>query len=1151
MTRDELRHSVADMLGEPVESVGLTENLIELGFDSIMLMGLTNRLRKRGIEVSFAELAERPTLAEWWELLSTRAALAERQPARAGDLVDPTRRFPLALMQHAYWIGRSDGQALGSVAAHLYVEFDGRDVQPDRLAAAVEALLRRHAMLRVAIGDDGTQRVLAEPPGPALTVHDFRRRPVEEVEAGLAGLRGALSHQMLPIERGQVLDIRLSLLPDGRTRLHLDVDMVAADAMSYRILLGDLAKLYARPDQALSDIGYSFAQYLADRPAVRGAAHERDRLWWAERLGDLPGAPQLPAPPRSPSGTATPAAQPSSADRVSTVRKHYWLSSSEKARLIERAHRHGVTPAMALAAIFAEVVGAWSAEPRFLLNLPLFNREPLHPDVDSLVGDFTGSVLLDVDLTHDLPFVNRVRDLQARLHTAGAHAGYSGVEVLRDLSRSRGEQALAPIVYTSALNLGELFDTGVRDCFGEPVWIISQGPQVLLDAQVTEVNGGLLLNWDIREAGFPDGVADAMFSAYRDMIARLADPDADWRRPASIGAPADQLDVRRQINATQADTSGRLLHEGFFTNAGRVPDAPALNYGADGTLTYGELADRALRVAACMVERGVRPGDPVSVELAKGPGQAIAVLGVLAAGAVYVPIGTDQPAARRQKIRRAAGVRVAITDHDTGASEVGIETAAGHPRPLARPVLLDPQALAYLLFTSGSTGEPKGVEVPHRAAMNTIDDLIDRYALGPADASLAVSALDFDLSVFDLFGPWSAGGRVVCLTEDARRDASQWAENVRAWGVTVINCVPSVLEMLLNAGTSEGWASSLRVALLGGDWVGTHLPALLHRHAPGCRFVALGGTTETAIHSTVCEVSEVPAAWRAIPYGTPMRNVACRVVDEHGRDRPDWVTGELWIGGPGVARGYRQDPDRTADRFLERDGVRWYRTGDLARYWPDGTLEFLGRRDHQVKVRGFRIELAEVEAALEQHPAVQRAIAAVVGGDRPRLAAAALTDAGEQSMRDGVRLLLPPHMVPEYVVPLSAFPLTANGKVDRRAVTALIDRAGAGVGSHVAPRTALERLIAQVAGEVLGAARVSADADFFGLGGDSVLATALVARLREALDTTDIPVRVIFAHRTIEQIAQHLTPWEAVAQIYLDVSALSDSELDARLAATP
>jgi mycobactin phenyloxazoline synthetase len=470
---------------------------------------------------------------------------------------------------------------------------------------------------------------------------------------------------------------------------------------------------------------------------------------------------------------------------------------------------------------------------------------------------------------------------------------------------------------------------------------------------------------------------------------------------------------------------------------------------------------------------------------------------------------------------------------------------------------VDEEQVAYVLFTSGSTGEPKGVEVPHRAAMNTIDDLDARFAVGPADRCLALSALDFDLSVYDVFGLLSAGGAVVLVDEADRREARPWAELVRRHRVTLLNCVPPLLDMLLLA-TGPGELAGLRAVLLGGDRVGTDLPGRLAERAPGCRFAGLGGTTETAIHSTVCEVvdARVPAHWRTVPYGTPLRNVRCRVVDPRGRDCPDWVPGELWIGGDGLALGYRGDPERTAAKFTEADGVRWYRTGDLARYRPDGTLEFLGRRDHQVKLGGFRIELGEVETGLAGHPAVRRAVAGLTDGPGVQLAAAVAAGPGttEEELRRWARAVLPPHMVPARIAVAAELPLTANGKLDRRAVRALWETRGPGEEGHRAPGSALETVVARVWADVLGAAHVGLDDGFFALGGDSVLATVIVSRLREALDTSEVSVRALFATLTPGGMAKRLAAeehipgrLEQVAAFHLEIEGMSAEEVDSAL----
>jgi mycobactin phenyloxazoline synthetase len=1055
-------------------------------------------------------------------------------------------------MQHAYWIGRSDGQDLGGVAAHLYVEFDGSDVDPDRLRHAVDRLAAAHPMLRAQILPDGTQRILAAPGREVFNVVDLRSADSAEVDRALSELRDTKSHQVLPIQDGQVFEITLSLLPHHRTRLHVDVDMIAGDAMSYRTMLADLAALYHGRSVQADEFGYR--DYLAWRSANPDPNRDRDRQWWAERVDDLPSAPALPLVGTHASG---PQVQRGDIDHV--VRYHHWIDGTAKAALNAAAHERGVTMAMALASVFAESIARWSSTPRFLLNLPLFQRESIHPDVDHLIGDFTTSVLLDVDASRSSSILDRAKELQKVMHANGSHAAYSGLEVLRDLGRHRGEQVLAPVVYTSALNLGELFADEVVDTFGDAEWIVSQGPQVLLDAQVTELRGGLLLNWDVRASAFSPGVVDAMFAQYRSAVDRLTLSSAAWEADTTPQLPLDQRAVRDRVNATDFPTSGQALHEGFFTWAAATPQAPAIRFGSDGLLTYRDVETAALAVAGAVRDAGVRPGQAVAVQLPKGPQQIIAALGILAAGASYVPVGHDQPEARRAHILTAGEV-IAWIGADSGAGlpdrvvAMSYADAVAFGEPLAQPIIPDRESVAYVLFTSGSTGVPKGVEVPHRAVMNTIDDLHHRFGVTAADSALLVSNLEFDLSIYDIFGLWGVGGTVVTMTDAERTDPDVWAVLISRYSITLLACVPSLLDMLLNATPPGSTAlESVRAVFVGGDWVGVDLPRRMAALAPGVRFAGLGGTTETAIHATICETVDPPEHWAAVPYGTPLHNVQCRVVDAAGNDCPDWVSGELWIGGAGVALGYRGNPERTADRFVHHHGQNWYRTGDLARYWPDGCLEFLGRADHQVKIRGYRVELGEVEGALRQLPGVHRAVASVITAAAPTLVAAISPETGasldRDTVLDGLRELLPGYMIPVQLLILDAMPITGVGKLDRRAVHTMFDTDDVD-SVFEPPRTALERALAQIVSEVLDITRVGRDDDFFALGGDSVLATTLIARIREWLDAPNAVVADVFSGRTVAAIAQRMTISDAVpgrlervADMYLDVIAIDDNDL--------
>lgn len=1150
-TAQSVRDEVAELLGVTPADIDPEADLIASGLDSIRMMSLSGRWRRQGIDVGFAALAANPTVAAWAALVSGSAAAAVTEPAGPPASADDRETFPLAPIQHALWVGRNDDQQLGGVAAHLYIELDGVGVDPERLRAAAAKLAQRHPMLRVEILPDGTQRIGDR--GLPVTVYDLRDLDPAAAGQRLDEIRDAKSHQIL---QSEVLEIALSLLPDGRTRLHVDLDMQAADAVSYRNFMSDLAVFYG--GGTLPELGYTYREYRDALTSVpsRVTGTDEDRQWWAERVPDLPEGPALPLVPQSEQVNP----------RRGTRRWHI-LDVATRDALFAAAHRRGVTPAMAVAASYAGTLARWSTSRRFLLNLPMFGREQFHPDVDKLVGDFTSSLMLDVDLTGADTPIARARVLQETLHSTARHSSYSGLSVLRDLTRHHGTPILAPIVYTSALGLGDLFAGEVTEHFGTPVWTISQGPQVLLDAQATPVAEGLMINWDTREDAFRPGVADAMFAYHLDELTRLAADESAWEATDLTAVTPDQQTARDAVNNVVDAPSGDALHDGFFRQAQARPDAPAV-ISRDCTLTYGELQERVLAVAAALDVAGVRRSDTVAVTGPKNYEQVIALLAISALGAVYVPVGVDQPAERAARMIANAGARMALACGDEAPTTMAALTVTEAIRVGRRAVgfsypSVDPAQLAYILFTSGSTGEPKGVEMTHDAAMNTVEFINGHFGIGPADRCLALSTLECDLSVLDVFGMLRAGGAVVVVDEDQRRDPDTWARLIERHGVTVLHFMPGWLEMLAEV---DGDLSSVRVVPTGGDWVRPKLVRTLRKRAPHARFAGLGGATETATHNTICEVGDIPADWASVPLGVPLPNNACRVVGADGLDCPDWVPGELWVSGRGVARGYCARPDLTGQRFVEHEGRIWYRTGDLVRYRPGGVLEFVGRADHRIKVSGYRVELGDVEAALRGVPGVDSAVAAVVSapGGREVLAALVSAEAGAaglkpQKVAAALGDVVPPHMIPQIIVISGQIPYTVGGKIDRAAAARLLADADilTGVG-YRAPATALESALSSIIGATLGRSEIGADDDFFAIGGDSVLATQVVARVRTWLDTPTVAVADIFASRTVASLAARLARNEShpgrlteVAELYLEVADMESAEVAAALEADP
>ncbi|MGB0971373.1 MAG: condensation domain-containing protein, partial [Mycobacterium sp.] len=616
------------MLGVPAASVDHDADLIAQGLDSIRMMALAGRWRRQGIEVDFARLAAAPSIRAWVNLIESAHVDSANLPPAEMPTNSNVQPFPLAPMQHALWIGRHDNQSLGGVSAHLYVEFDGGRVDPATLTWAATRLVERHPMLRVQFLPDGTQ-CIGEPAGFSVTVEDLSGYDDTAVESRLAAIRETKSHQQLD---DAVLELSLTLLPGDRSRLHVDLDMQAADAMSYRTLLHDLAVLYG--GRVLPELRYTYREYLANIEQVRQSTHQRDRRWWSARV------PELPDPPALPLSASVAVATPKVSGEVHgthgrdmrrSTRRWHWLDPAARDALYDSAHRRGLTPATALAASFAHTVAGWSADPHFLLNVPLFGRESLHQDVPKLVGDFTTSLLLDVDLVNADTAAQRASAMQTQMHTAAGHAAYPGLSVLRDLSRRRGAQVLAPVVFTSALGLGELFSTDVTSQFGRPVWMISQGPQVLLDAQVTEFDGGVLINWDVREHMFAPGVIDAMFTHHIDEVKRLAAGDVAWDEPDGALVPVTQQRVRETANSVAAPRSPETLYSRFVANAEHQPDAPAV-LSSDGQWTYAQLLIRARSVAAALQARGMQPGDTVAVLGPKCAEQIPALLGIVLAG---------------------------------------------------------------------------------------------------------------------------------------------------------------------------------------------------------------------------------------------------------------------------------------------------------------------------------------------------------------------------------------------------------------------------------------------------------------------------------------------------------------------------------------
>ena len=1112
-----------DALG--TTELGVHDDFFRLGGHSLLAIRIvTEAKRQFSVELPLRALYELPNV----RALAGRIASAPSSVPLPALVPNPEARgepFPLTEVQEAYWIGRRTDLDDGGVACHAYFEVESEGMDLDRFRRAWKRLFERHDMLRAVVGDDGLQRIVVDAPMPPIQV-------VTNVDA----TRAAMSHRVHDARNGPLFEIQAAHLAAGRLRLFVSIDLLVADAMSLELLSNEAALLYADPDRRLPPLPFTFRDYvLAERAFHSHPLYARAEAYWKARVPTLPAGPDLPLVRNVSEGPPT------------FTRRESKLDPDSWRRLREHGAAVGLTPSGILMAAYAHVLGGWSRTSRFSIVLTLYNRIPFDDRVTDLVGDFTSLTLCEVETSGAPSFEAHAKRLQTRLVEDLEHRYFGGVKVLREVAATRGSALALPVVFTSVLGTNETRPAVPGVPAAELVYSITQTPQVHIDHQVYDDGEGIAFNWDCVDALFPAGMLDDMFAAYDHFLHVLCNDPAAWTRSLPDLLPAAQREVRARSNQTDAPFTGRLLHE-LVLGTGD-PSTLAVVAG-DVRLTRRALEGQAQVLGRKLRDAGAKPNELVAIVAEKGWEQIAGALGVLAAGAAYLPIDAALPQERVDWLLEHARVSRVVT-------QAHLESRFRWPAHVTRfvPKLGDDGAwdgarleaaqretdLAYVIYTSGSTGEPKGVMIDHRGAVNTVLDVNETRRVGPEDRVLALSSMSFDLSVWDIFGVLGAGGAVVL---PSRIDAAHWCELVKREGVTIWNTVPALMGLFVDAATSApSCASSLRLCMMSGDWIPLDLPARIRSLVPHIELVSMGGATEASIWSIAWNIETLDPAWSSVPYGLPMRNQRWFVLNDSLADCPNGVVGELYIGGVGVALGYFGDEGRTRERFLSRAGERIYKTGDLGRYHPDGWIEFLGREDSQVKVQGYRIELGEIEVALERHAEVRAASVAAAGArfDSKRLVGfyVADTEIAADALAEHLIAHVPAYMVPLRFIRVDSIPLSANGKVDRHALLALEGRAATAPDEHDDATTPLEEVVLSLCAEALEVDALSMQENFFERGGDSVRAARLTHRLRELLGA-ELTLRTIFADPTARAISRALAKDPACierARIVLDVAA--------------
>ncbi|MGF1675887.1 MAG: condensation domain-containing protein, partial [Rivularia sp. (in: cyanobacteria)] len=636
-----------------VEQVGLHDNFFELGGHSLLgikIIAETNQNLQ--VDIPLRSLFLNPTVAGLVEQVENHQVASHSQiPKLVPDLNQRYEPFPLTDIQQAYWIGRNNAFELGNVSTHGYREIETVGLSVKQVEVALLQLIDRHDMLRVIVESDGKQRILPEVPPYKIKTLNLCASSVEEVDQELTTLRDKLSHQVLSTEEYPLFDIQAVLLSDDRVRFLISFDVLMGDAWSLQILAQELVLLIQQSNK-FPPLEISFRDYvLAEKEFRNSAKYQQSVDYWQHRLSTLPASPQLPLQKN-----------PSAIEKPHFIRRTHRLNPELWGKIKQLATQNNITPSGLLLAAFAEILTYWSNSPQFTLNLTLFNRLPLHPQVNQLVGDFTSSTLLAVDNNGKDTFATRAKRIQEQLWEDLDNRYVSGVEVLRRLARTKGRMtsALMPVVFTSTLTQNNSENSSRNQNWqGEVVYSLSQTSQVYLDHQVSEINGALVYNWDTIDELFPSGMLDNMFTSYSSFLESLAN-QAAWQNTTRQLLPSPQLEIFNRVNATQANliNTQPLLHELFFDRVALNPDKQAV-VTSNVCFSYQELRDRSLYLAAQLQKLGVQ-NQLVAVVMSKGWEQIVAVLGILTAGAAYVPIDPELPKERRSQILQQAQIKYVV-----------------------------------------------------------------------------------------------------------------------------------------------------------------------------------------------------------------------------------------------------------------------------------------------------------------------------------------------------------------------------------------------------------------------------------------------------------------------------------------------------------
>ncbi|PHB07729.1 non-ribosomal peptide synthetase, partial [Bacillus wiedmannii] len=1000
--RDDKERIIAEIWEKVLgfEKIGIEEDFFMLGGNSLKAIQIVNCLENEySLGTTVSTLFENRTISRLASSIQEKKNNNELIPAYS-DPLNLHKPFPLTAVQSAYLLGRDDQFELGGVSTHGYYEIE-TTLDITKFNDSLQKVIERHPMLRAIILPTGEQQILIDVPKYKIKIENIQQLDAVEQELIIKEERERMSHFIFKSDTWPLFEYKAFKISDNRHILCISFDAIIADGISMQIVGSEIMEFYKNPNIRLPKVEISFRDYMLSYQKQKNTdEYMNDREYWLQKLKGFPPAPSLPL-----------LQNPKLLTKPRFNRLQFNLNKKEWDSLKSIAKSMNITPSVLLCTTYAKVLSVWSNVERFALNLTVFNRLPVHPMIEHVVGDFTSLLLMDIELQGGEAFSESAQRIQKSLIQALDHKNYDGVEFIREYSKLHelGTEVAMPIVFTSMLTENNKFSW---ENFGEVKISSFQTSQVYLDYQVMEIKGDLQITWDYVEDLFDEQVIGSMFSQYIDMLHHLVES----KDLIQLTLPKVDENIVKQYNQTEKETEKTTLHNLFVRQVQKTPDYTAVIMEEE-SLTYQELHEKSNQVARYLQEKGVGKGSLVGVLAQRCPDTIVNILGILKTGAAYVPVDPEYPQERIDYILNNSQCDLLLTPdvyskedlHSCSIEDVKNESS--------------PDDTAYIIYTSGSTGKPKGVIITHESAANTILDMNQKFQVNEDDRFMGLSSICFDLSVYDIFGALSSGASIVQIKD--QRDIQEVIETIDKYGITIWNSVPAIMDLTIEfiESMKEYQDNELRLVLLSGDWIPLTLPEKIRKYFGKAQINSLGGATEASIWSIYYPINEINPEWKSIPYGMPLANQKFYVLNYAGQVCPVEVEGELYIGGIGLAQGYKNDDTKTKNAFIEHPTLgRLYKTGDHGVLRKEGYIEFLGRKDQQIKIRGYRVELGEVSNQLLEHKNVQQAVVIdqVDSNGKKFLCAYIVVDDEKvmESIREYLAQKLPEYMIPQYFVKL-------------------------------------------------------------------------------------------------------------------------------------